>query len=159
MKPFTLEIRCTQSGLANEVDDRLLLNLSKHLSQDGRVDLDVVSGSVLIKPLATDTEQYFVEERHSALVLTNDPRLLCGSDARVDEHALYSLLQFGAIVPPFGPWVRCRRLVAPHKYRIDLLTARLEESSIPTTSFRVTQSRRAESVEECVSRLRGCLES
>jgi len=45
------------------------------------------------------------------------PDELAGGDVRIDEKALFSVLQFGAIIPPLSPWKEIRRLIPGYRYR------------------------------------------
>jgi asparagine synthase (glutamine-hydrolysing) len=45
------------------------------------------------------------------------PNRLADSASQVDEEAVFSVIQFGAIVPPLSPWKGVRRFVPGYKYR------------------------------------------
>jgi asparagine synthase (glutamine-hydrolysing) len=53
-----------------------------------------------------------------ALELATDPRLLYASDMQIDERALYSLFQFGAVIPPLTPWREITRLIPGKLYEV-----------------------------------------
>jgi asparagine synthetase B (glutamine-hydrolysing) len=58
---------------------------------------------------ATDQLHYRVDGQ--SLVISDDLRELYDEACQIDETAVYSLLQFGAVVPPLSPWKQIRRIV------------------------------------------------
>lgn len=45
------------------------------------------------------------------------PANLANSESQIDEEAVFSLLQFGAIIPPLSPWKNVRRILPGLTYR------------------------------------------
>jgi asparagine synthetase B (glutamine-hydrolysing) len=64
---------------------------------------------VSIPLTATDQLHYRVDGQ--SLVISDDLRELYDEAYQMDETAVYSLLQFGAVVPPLSPWKQIRRIV------------------------------------------------
>lgn len=61
-----------------------------------------------------DTHSYFFDSLgHTA----HKPNTLADSKSQPDESAVFSVLQFGAIIPPLSPWRGIRRFMPGYQYR------------------------------------------
>jgi asparagine synthetase B (glutamine-hydrolysing) len=61
-------------------------------------------------PLTTAEQLYYRADERS-LRVSDDLRTLQRPDDQLDETAIYSYLQFGAVIPPLSPWKSIRRFV------------------------------------------------
>ncbi|MGK9168526.1 asparagine synthase C-terminal domain-containing protein [Inquilinus limosus] len=68
------------------------------------------SAAEITVPL-TATEQLYYRTDAMPLRVSDDLRTLHAADDELDEAAIYSYLQFGAVVPPLSPWKAIRRFV------------------------------------------------
>ncbi|WP_026874090.1 asparagine synthase C-terminal domain-containing protein [Inquilinus limosus] len=59
----------------------------------------------------TATEQLHYRMADGSVSISDDLRSLYAPGDELDEAAIYSYLQFGAVVPPFSPWKGIRRFV------------------------------------------------
>jgi asparagine synthase (glutamine-hydrolysing) len=62
----------------------------------------------------TDPTAYFFDESGN---IARDPGELGGPQRQPDRRAVFSVLQFGAIVPPLSPWCGVSRLIPGYQYR------------------------------------------
>jgi len=60
----------------------------------------------------------FYAFRNGRLELAGDPRKLIQAEMTLDPRAIFSVLQFGAIIPPLTPWREIGRLPPGYRYRI-----------------------------------------
>ncbi len=67
----------------------------------------------------TSTHQLYYRREESRIVLASDLRELYRADDALDELAVYSLLQFGTVVPPRSPWKGVTRFVPGMAYELD----------------------------------------
>lgn len=82
---------------------RTPLPMSLHLREkQGATEVSV--------PLTT-TDQLYYRTDERALRISDDLRTLYAAGDSLDEAAIYSYLQFGAVVPPLSPWKSIRRFV------------------------------------------------
>ena len=70
-----------------------------------------------------DTHGLFFDDLNR---VADTPTALAGLNAQVDQEALFSLLQFGAIVPPLSPWQGVKRFLPGYKYAGTKLIAPIE---------------------------------
>ena len=76
-------------------------------------------------PLTSTDPMYFRRAADSSsLRISDDPRALRTNSCAIDERSLFSILQFGAIVPPLSLWRGIQRLApgASHTLHVDDLT-------------------------------------
>ncbi|MGF6232004.1 asparagine synthase (glutamine-hydrolyzing) [Inquilinus ginsengisoli] len=69
------------------------------------------SGATEISVPLTTTEQLYYRSDERSLRISDDLRTLQRPNDELDEVAIYSYLQFGAVVPPLSPWKSIRRFV------------------------------------------------
>jgi asparagine synthase (glutamine-hydrolysing) len=67
---------------------------------------------------ATSHNQLFYRKSGDLLQIGDDLRLFAGVDDGLDERAVCSLLQFGAVLPPYGLWSDVRRALPGWRIRI-----------------------------------------
>ena len=75
---------------------------------------------IRVKVNALAVEQFYYRIENSGFVISCDPRLLQRANVELELEAIYSHLQFGAIVPPRSPWPDVRRFVPGRSYELDL---------------------------------------
>jgi asparagine synthase (glutamine-hydrolysing) len=63
--------------------------------------------------LPCDTHGCFIDDSGR---MSSIPNSLADSNSQVNDEAVFSVLQFGAIIPPLSPWTRIRRLMPGYKY-------------------------------------------
>lgn len=90
--------------------------------------------SVFVQPLSP--EHLFYSTTTNSIAISNDLRLLIRlTGLELDERAVYSLLQYGAIVPPFSISRQIQRIPNGHILRVrsqpDRLTTALEMRALP----------------------------
>jgi asparagine synthase (glutamine-hydrolysing) len=90
--------------------------------------------SLRLEISSTAADQIYYRTRTSFIEVVDDLRLLVGATDILDERAIYSLLQFGAAIPPLSPWRSIRRAVPGRITNFRDLPARVEE-----TEFRSEQ--------------------
>ena len=61
-----------------------------------------------------DTHGYFFDSLGRT---AHKPNTLADSKSQPDESAVFSVLQFGAIIPPLSPWRGIRRFMPGYQYR------------------------------------------
>jgi asparagine synthase (glutamine-hydrolysing) len=94
----------------------------------GILQVDPSVGAVrLLAPLADPSPLYYIK-RPGRLLFCSDPRVLAGEADGWNEAAFYSLLQYGAVIPPVTPWRGLDRLAPGHAYMIDMRTLAIAES-------------------------------
>jgi asparagine synthetase B (glutamine-hydrolysing) len=64
---------------------------------------------------ATATDQLYYRRKEAGFHISDDLRKLHTVSSTLDENAIYSLLQFGAMIPPLSPWKQIRRVIPGHK--------------------------------------------
>lgn len=98
-----------------------------------RRDAEGSTLSVLLRATATDQPHY--TSGPDMFRLSTDPRELVADREEADERGLFSLLAFGAIIPPFAPWRSVTRLMPGGSIEIDLRRATHTERSIPRVAI------------------------
>lgn len=77
-----------------------------------RIEENADQIEIEIPATAIDQLHYRLSSAGDSFVISDDLRTLYQPSDSVDENAIYSLLQFGAVIPPLSPWKQIRR-VAP----------------------------------------------
>src|ERR1700678_3695586 len=67
--------------------------------------------SLQLEISSTAPDQIYYRARTRFIEVVDDLRLLVRPTDTLDERAIYSLLQFGAAIPPLSPWRSIRRAV------------------------------------------------
>jgi asparagine synthetase B (glutamine-hydrolysing) len=70
----------------------------------GETTITLVDGELSLDVPFSATTCLFARTDSHRIYLSTDPRLLARSTDPIDDRALYSVLQFGAIAPPFTMW-------------------------------------------------------
>jgi asparagine synthase (glutamine-hydrolysing) len=103
---------------------------------DVTIEISSSANRILIRVPCTALSGIYSKAGIGELELATDPRLLYRPDMQIDRRALYSVLQFGAVIPPLAPWCEITRLIPGRVYCIsgddlsmDCTTARLCSSS------------------------------
>jgi asparagine synthetase B (glutamine-hydrolysing) len=80
---------------------------------------------------STTADQFYYRTNGDSIDVTDDLRKLVRSTDTLDEGAIYSILQFGAVLPPLSPWKQIRRIVPGRitTFRDD--PVRIEEAEVP----------------------------
>lgn len=102
-------------------------------------DLPITHGSICLArrdaslvqidiPLIS-TQQLYYRREGAELLLASDVRQLFRRGDKLDDMAIYALLQFGAIVPPRSPWNGVTRFVPGKAYELDLNSTNIREVS------------------------------
>jgi asparagine synthase (glutamine-hydrolysing) len=100
-------------------------------------ELDVHSrwegdGSLRLDIPATAADQVYYRVDGDTLHVTDDLRLLVRPGDTIDERAIYSLLQFGAAIPPLSPWKSISRAVPGRSTTLAGNPLRVGEAEFPT---------------------------
>lgn len=133
-------------NLSHAEDDKTLTNNGAEIAIPVRLE-DVAErrlGSIRIQkrqgqaleisiPLA-GADQLFYRHDQSDVIVSNDARMLHRTNDEIDDGALRSLLQFGAIVPPLTVWSPIRRFTPGHSFSIDPDTGSISDLH-PTLSW------------------------
>ncbi len=85
---------------------------------DITIDIDSSANDIIIRVPLTAVTGIYSKTSPDGLELTADPRLLSRPGMQIDQRALYSLLLFGALIPPLTPWSQIARLVPGKVYAI-----------------------------------------
>jgi asparagine synthase (glutamine-hydrolysing) len=85
---------------------------------DITIEINPVASDILIRIPITAVTGLFSKSSAAGLELTTDPRLLYDSGMQTDQRGLYSLLQFGALIPPLTPWCQITRLIPGRVYGV-----------------------------------------
>jgi hypothetical protein len=85
-----------------------------------RVTLFKAGAAVTVSVPFADVDHLYYRRQEGCLVISNDPRSLCEGDANIDSRGVYSLLQFGAAVPPLTLWKEIGRFLPGQSVRISV---------------------------------------
>src|SRR5688572_20257197 len=85
-----------------------------------RVELDRDAAVIRVAVAMTAVTQLFYGGNPDGFQISTNPALLRGATSGLDERALYSLLQFGAVVPPLSLWRDVRRFTPGHQFTLSL---------------------------------------
>lgn len=86
-------------------------------SKDRRPGLKPFQNGEIEVPHA-DLDGFYYSNRNGEVKVADDPRKLYEPGMSLDTTALFSVLQFGAIVPPLTPWKDVSRLMPGYRYSI-----------------------------------------
>jgi asparagine synthase (glutamine-hydrolysing) len=100
-------------------------------------------------PSAT-TDQIYYRVDDDSIHVTDDLRQLVGPADTIDERAIYSLLQFGAAIPPLSPWKSISRAVPGRSTTFWNQPVRVEEAEFPPEQV-WDQERRPLNLEQQIS--------
>ncbi len=95
---------------------------------DLRIRLDCHCGELSVLTPISSPMQIFYARRSGTLYISTDPRLLYHPGMTIDEHGIYALLQFGALIPPHSFWKEIRRFIPGKRAVISGETLQIEES-------------------------------
>ena len=95
---------------------------SLRIEGSGRITLDVA---------LVDMNQFFWRKSGSNLYISTDLRLLVEKGMSHDPSAMYSMLQFGAIVPPLSPYKVIRRFTPGRRFFINLQDLSMADEPSP----------------------------
>ena len=82
---------------------------------DVTIEISSSANRILIRVPCTAVTGIYSKAGIDELELATDPRLLYSPGMQIDQRALYSLLQFHALIPPLTPWCEITRLI-PGKF-------------------------------------------
>jgi asparagine synthase (glutamine-hydrolysing) len=85
-----------------------------------RVVVDHPKNCLRIRVSLTATVPLYIKRENNRVILTSTLHALEQRVTDLDPIGIYSLLQFGTIVPPFSPWQNVRRIVPGFEYELDL---------------------------------------
>lgn len=85
---------------------------------DITVEIDPFLNQIRVCVPMTTVTGMFWHRRPEGLYLSTDPRLLFHPQMQFDQRGLYSLLQFGALIPPLTPWREIGRLIPGNVYTV-----------------------------------------
>jgi asparagine synthetase B (glutamine-hydrolysing) len=74
------------------------------------------------------------------------PNNLANPNSQINDEAVFSVLQFGAIIPPLSPWKGIRRFIPGHKYRGAEMVCPLELQQ-PTDISTLDSEQQADEIE------------
>ncbi len=121
-----------------EVHDRCEVRLSAwSAAADGagqddiEIDIDRGRWEIQIRIPLLSTGSIFYRREPGAIVFSNDPRDLARGAPELDPRGVYSLLQFGAIVPPFSMWESVQRCLPGAQTIVRATPLSLEETRQP----------------------------
>lgn len=97
-------------------------------SSDLGIQLQEGEGSLRVEVSSTAADQIYYRNDGDSITVTDDLRQLVSPTDTLDERAIYSLLQFGAVIPPLSPWKPIRRAVPGRITTFRGHPARAEES-------------------------------
>jgi len=103
------------SGGSSKSDNHALSCIS---ASDITIEINSLSSSILIQVPLTALTGIYLQTEPGGLKLSTDLRLLYNSGMQLDQRALYSLLQFGAMIQPLTPWRQISRLTPGKVYDI-----------------------------------------
>jgi asparagine synthase (glutamine-hydrolysing) len=87
--------------------------------------------SLRVEISSTAPDQIYYCTRSDSTEVADDLRRLVTPTDTLDERAIYSLLQFGAVIPPLSPWRSIHRAVPGRITTFLDLPARVEETEFP----------------------------
>lgn len=82
---------------------------------DVTIEISSSANRIMIRVPWTAVTGIYSKAGIDELELATDPRLLYRPGMQIDQRALYSLLQFRALIPPLTPWCEITRLI-PGKF-------------------------------------------
>jgi asparagine synthetase B (glutamine-hydrolysing) len=82
------------------------------------IEISHLTNRIVIRLPFTAVTGIYSKAYPDGLELTTDPRLFCRPGMQIDKRALYSLFQFGALIPPLTPWCQITRLVPGNVYEV-----------------------------------------
>ncbi len=132
---------CSTSGEVPDADSYALVRTDMSgmsgVSAGGNqivVSASLLSGSITIGVPPTHPEHIFYSTQSSALYFGNDLRAIpCPGGRTLDECGVFSLLQYGAIVPPFTLFERVSRV--PPGYRLEATPTAGGHMVMPSPSY------------------------
>ena len=96
----------------------------------GQTGVEIQDQAVLCIPHA-DPTGIFWSMQDGRVRLANDPRELYQPGMSLDPRAVFSLLQFSAVIPPLTPWREVSRLVPGYRYRVTADSAPVQMGPLP----------------------------
>jgi len=97
-------------------------------SSDLGIRLQEGERSLRVEVSATAADQIYYRSYGDSITVTDDLRELVSPTDTLDERAVYSLLQFGAVIPPLSPWKPISRAVPGRITTFRGHPARVEET-------------------------------
>lgn len=88
------------------------------LHQEVRILTSEALDTVTVEIPLTTADQLFYRDEPDRVTISDDPRRLYQQGMALDPRSLYSLLQFGAIVPPLSLWAGIKRFIPGQTFRI-----------------------------------------
>jgi len=137
MHSFNLTIKLGERPVINQEAEFFITqnDQSKVEFTVGQAQIFLVKTKSLLKveiPLASPDQLYFSRDLQK-LSISNDPRSLFRNGMEIDIRGLYSLLQFGAIVPPLSIWTDVKRFTPGKRFIIDINTLNVIEQKAAIT--------------------------
>jgi len=80
---------------------------------------------------STTADQFYYRTNGECVNVTDDLRKLVRPSDILDERAIYSILQFGAAIPPLSPWKQISRIVPGRITTFQDHPVRIEEAESP----------------------------
>ena len=103
-------------------------------ADSARVGLRVLPELIEVHVPLTATTGVFYRQDEQSLRIASDPRILARPEESPDPRAVFSLLQFGALVPPLTMWAGIRQFVPGHVYRMDVAAGTVSATPLPRLS-------------------------
>jgi len=90
--------------------------------------LDKRTGLLVIDVPFTSTDQLFHRSEGDCISISSDLRNLHRMGQELDPHALYSILQFGAVIPPMSVWKDVGRFTPGRIFKVDCVNLLIKDS-------------------------------
>jgi asparagine synthetase B (glutamine-hydrolysing) len=87
--------------------------------------------SLRVEIPSTTASQFYYRTNDECIDVTDDLRKLVRPSDTLDERAIYSILQFGAAIPPLSPWKEIGRIVPGRNTTFRDNPVRIEEADFP----------------------------
>jgi asparagine synthetase B (glutamine-hydrolysing) len=98
-------------------------------------ELAADGGSMTVTLPPASTLQLFVRHRPDRLILATDPGSAAGSERAIEPSAVFSLLQYGTVVPPLSIWRGVSRIEPGIEHRFDWSGGTIRHSERPLGFF------------------------
>ena len=85
---------------------------------DVAVEVNPSRNSVAIRVPLTSVTDLYSKTDPGRVELASDLKFLFSSHMEIDQRAIYSLLQFGVLIPPLTPWRQVTRLIPGNVYEV-----------------------------------------
>jgi len=118
---------------------------------DINIGIDPLGSEIRIHVPLTAVTGMYLHREPDGLCIATDPKLLFHRGMQIDERALYSLLQFGVLIPGLTPWREIAQLMPGSVYAISGDDLRISQwipksSSIESVDATLPPSRQCEEI-------------